>query len=107
MEIEERGQELLAQISRAASGYTVEDVLNASTSLFLNVLRRSCPDRASAQRTYDEIVERLRETLLERYEQPVFGVTGKPNGPSPTILSPGPVSSGTRIRRPVAKKKPH
>ena len=65
--VEDRGEKLMRALSEDAKGYRYEDVINASTSLFINILKRSCQTPEQAAQAFDEITERLRVSLLARY----------------------------------------
>ena len=78
----DRGAKLMRVLSEDSKGYLYEEVINASTSLFINILKQSCPTPAQAAQAFDDITERLRITLLSRY----VDVPRRGNGISSQIL---------------------
>ena len=80
--MEDRGAKLMKTLSEDAKGYRYEEVINASTSLFINILKQSCSTPEQAAQAFDDITERLRITLLSRY----VDVPRRGNGISPNLL---------------------
>lgn len=61
-------RELFRRMSRAADGFSTEDVIGAAVNVLLNAIRQSQPTRTKAERRFDELFGRSKAVLLDHYD---------------------------------------
>jgi len=62
---------LFDAFNNAASGYEHQFVVGAAMNLLVNAVRQNCATRNDAERTFDELVGRTKNLLLEKHYDPV------------------------------------
>lgn len=60
-------RQLFEALSRVATGFSTDQVIEASAVLLINVLRQSCPTRQGAERKFDEISAKAKQVLLSEH----------------------------------------
>lgn len=66
------GRALAASFGKEASGFSREDVLDASWSVMLDLLRQTCVTRDVAHARLSELAEKM-HTILDQHYDPVTG----------------------------------
>lgn len=61
-------RELFDRMSRAADGFTAEDVIGAAANMLINAVRQSQPTRAGAEARFDELFGRSKQVLVDHYD---------------------------------------
>jgi hypothetical protein len=55
-------------VSKCANGFPADAVINAGANLVINALRQGHAKRETAEKAFDEIFGRLKQTLLDQYD---------------------------------------
>lgn len=67
----EQERALFEVVSKCASGHDGNVVIGAAMNLLINAVRQNCATRTQAERTFDELVGRSKNLLLEQHYDPV------------------------------------
>ena len=67
------GRELFEAMSRLASGHAQQDVIDAATSMLINLIRQKHASRSLAEAEFDELLGRSKSLLMQHYD----GMTGR------------------------------
>lgn len=66
----EAGRVLFTKLNEQCRHFPLEDVINATASVLLNVIRQRCETRDAAEKDFNEMFGRLKATLLKHYDGP-------------------------------------
>lgn len=71
------GKELFNRFSKAADGFPTDAAVVAAGNILLNALRQTNATRAEAEKAFNELFGRLKQTLLDHYDstgkrRPIF-----------------------------------
>lgn len=61
-------RELFQRLSKAADGFSAEDVIGAAANMLINAIRQSQPSRAQAEARFDELFGRSKAVLVDHYD---------------------------------------
>ena len=63
----EEARDLYRRFSEASDGHSVDAIKRAAMNMVINAIREAHPKRAGAQDSFDQIVTKARELLLDKH----------------------------------------
>ena len=92
----DHGKDLFALLSKAASGFSYDDVVTAAMNLVLNAIRQSFATSQAAEQAYDELMAKTKSVLLDQHY-----AAGKRKSVFPfhQVISPGLAKLKNRINQ--------